>query len=165
VTQERRQGEFEELLPALREWNDGAGINIDDWITCVGSFDHAIGYARLFWPEFIEHDGCVFFADASGFDEAVYLSWMAHTNGDRRAVQAVMNHRHLMRLFGDVSLRPTRAQLRYLGRKLKDIWSAKLMRDFPGYQVAVTFADESLEQLDDYEITFVVEPPGGRTRG
>ena len=47
------------LVPQIREWNGGEGINIKDWISCIGSYEHAIGYSTLFWPKFVLHDGCL----------------------------------------------------------------------------------------------------------
>jgi hypothetical protein len=93
----------------VKDWDDGKGIDVDSWICCIGNFEHAIGYARLFWPEFIRHDGCVFHARL--FDEKNYINWLEHLKGDRRAVQAVMNHRHIISLFGDSSLDPTQEQI------------------------------------------------------
>jgi hypothetical protein len=39
-------------------------------------------YRRIFWPNFIEHDGCVFLA----FDEAIYQQWFHQTRGDKRKI-------------------------------------------------------------------------------
>lgn len=152
---DKPEGAFGHLIPELRDWNGGAGIDVDSWICCVGNFEHAIGYGRLFWPEFVAFDGCVF---GPGFTESNYRNWMDSTKGDKRAVQVVMNHQHILDLFGDQALSPTRDQVVYLGRLLKDVWSAKLKRDFPGWVVVVSFPEEHCEDLLDYEITFFREP-------
>jgi hypothetical protein len=51
-------------------------------------------YQKLFWPDFVEHDDCVFLA----LDEAIYRQWLQQTGGDKRKVEAVMNHRHIIDL-------------------------------------------------------------------
>ena len=143
-----------DLIPETRAWNDGRGIDLDAWIGCVGSFEHAIAYGELFWPDFTEHDGCVFFA---GFSEESYQGFMEQTSGNRQAVEAVMNHRHILDLFRRPELEPTRAQVVYLGRLLKEMWAAKLQRDFPGKRFVVSFSEEDLEDLLDYQVTFFQE--------
>jgi hypothetical protein len=140
-----------DLIPETQEWNDGRGIDLDDWIGCVGNYEHAIAYGELFWPDFAEHDGCVFF---SGFSEENYRGFMQQTSGNRQAVEAVMNHRHILDLLSNPELKPTQAQVVYLGRLLKEMWTAKLQRDFPCRQFVVSFSEESSEDLMDYEVTF-----------
>ncbi|HSS48774.1 MAG TPA: hypothetical protein VLX28_07500 [Thermoanaerobaculia bacterium] len=141
-----------DLIPELKDWNNGRGISVADWIGCVGSFEHAIGYSFLFWPEFVEFDGCIFFK--TGFREENYRGFMTQTGGNRRAVEAVMNHCHICDLFGDPELDPTRAQIVFLGRMLKEMWAAKLQRDFPARPVTVTFPEDELDNFIDYQVTF-----------
>ena len=94
-----------DLVPETREWNNGGGIDLAAWIGCVGSYEKAIGYGEVFWPDFAEHDGCVFFAN---FSEDSYQGFMQQTGGKRQAVEAVMNHRHILDLFCGSERRPTR---------------------------------------------------------
>jgi hypothetical protein len=50
---------FDKLIPELRHWNNGKGIHVLEWLSAIGNYEHAIAYAELFWPDFVEHDGCV----------------------------------------------------------------------------------------------------------
>lgn len=140
-----------DLIPETRAWNNGKGIGLEYWVQCVGSFEHAIAYGELFWPEFEEHDGCVFFA---GFSADSYRGFMEQTGGNQQAVEAVMNHRHILDLFCAPELTPTRTQVVYLGRLLREIWAAKLQRDFPDKRFVVSFPEEPSEDLLYYEVTF-----------
>lgn len=140
-----------DLVPETRDWNGDHGIELDDWIGCMGSFEHAIAYGELFWPDFVEHDGCVFFA---GFCEESCRGFMQQTGGNRQAVEAVMNHRHIRDLFCSPELKPTQAQVVYLRRLLKEVWAAKLQRDFPGKRFVVSFPERPSENLLDYQVTF-----------
>ena len=137
-----------DLVPETRDWNGGRGISVADWIECVGSVEHAIGYGELFWPEFVELDGCVFFA---GVTEGNYKAFLEQTGGDKRAVEAVLNHRHLLDLF--VDSQPTREQVVYLGRLLREMWAAKLARDFPARRFVVRFPEAGRVDLLDYEVS------------
>ena len=45
--------DFHKLIPELKDWNNGDGIDVQSWIECVGSFQKAIGYSTMFWPEWL----------------------------------------------------------------------------------------------------------------
>jgi hypothetical protein len=143
-----------QLVPETREWNDGRGIDLLSWIGCVGNIEQAIAYGELFWPEFVEFDGCIFFA---GFSEESFQGFMSQTGGQRRAVETVMNHQHIVDLFSGSGQQLTRPQVVYFGRLLREMWSAKLQRDFPGRQIIVSFPEDDIEGLGDYEITVYQE--------
>ena len=42
----------------------------------------------------------------------------------------------------------------YLGRLLREVWAAKLARDFPDRRFVVSFPEEFCESLIDYEVSF-----------
>lgn len=143
--------DFTKLIPELPDWNNGAGISVEGWVACSGSFELAIGYSRLFWPDFVEHDGCVLFA---GFSEEAYRGFKDQCGSDRQSLEAVLNHRHVFDYFSHYDGSATEAQILYLGRVLKDIWQAKLARDFPGRSFVVSFPEGPFEDLFEYEVTF-----------
>ena len=116
------------LVPETREWNGGRGIDLLSWVGCVGSFEHAIAYGELFWPEFVEFDGCIFFA---GFSQESYRGFMAQTGANKQAVEAVMSHRHILDFFTQKDIEPTRPQVVYLGRLLKRCGLRNLSVTFP----------------------------------
>jgi hypothetical protein len=146
-----------DLVPETRPWNDGKGIDLLSWLSCVGSYNHAIAYGELFWPDFVEHEGCVFLA---GFSEDSYRGFMDQTKGNKKAVEAVMNHRHILDLFPADYSTASKDQIAYLGRLLREIWETKLRRDFPARKFVVSFPEESLEDLLDFEVTFFQEHDG-----
>jgi len=154
---QRRDTSFDGMIPELPHWNDGQGIDVDDWIGAIGRHDHAIGYSRVFWPEFVLHDGCLLRA---GFSPVSYAAFLEKADGDRRAVEAVMNHQHiadmLMGQFNNGEA-VTREQVVYVGRVLKEMWAAKLARDFPELRVVVSFSEEDCDEILDYQITVYQE--------
>jgi hypothetical protein len=125
-------------------------LTLFSWIGCEGDYEHLIGYGCIFWPEFKEHDDCVFFADK--FTEENYRAFIESTEGDKTAVEAVMNHWHIKDIF--CSAEPSREMILYVGRLLKGIWQTKLSRDFPGRSITVSFPEEFEEDLLNYEISF-----------
>jgi len=42
----------ESMQQELGAWNNGAGIDLESWIGCMGSYDLAMSYCTLFWPTF-----------------------------------------------------------------------------------------------------------------
>ncbi|WP_158915631.1 hypothetical protein [Caulobacter sp. S45] len=144
------EGDFNALIPEMKAWNDGAGISPEGWISCVGNYELAVGYSLIFWPRFVLIDGYVL---RNGATEANLRAWEQATRGDRRAVEAVINHLHI----ADIHIGPREideAQLRYLGRILKQIHEVKLHLDFPDRTFQATFQDEPDLDLLDYELTF-----------
>lgn len=144
------------LIPEARkfEWVDD--LTPTGWLAHVGSLGQAIAYAELFWPEFVEHEGCILLAFR--LDAANLRQWLEATGGERRAAEAVINHTHILDLFVEHEVEPTREQVVHLGRVLRAMWSAKLRAQFPGRAVVVSFPDEELPDLLDYEITVFQGP-------
>jgi len=145
--------DFKDLIPQLRShW---ATDDIDQWISIEGNYEHLVGYGRIFWPDFMEHDGCIFWKHR--FTEENYKSFMVQTKGDKTAVEAVMNHEHILDIFSNPPNKPSREIVLYIGRLLKEIWQVKLDREFPGRQIKVSFPEEFSEDLLHYEVTFFQE--------
>lgn len=141
--------DFAALIPELPNWNDGAGIEPQAWIECVGNYELATGYSLIFWPSFVRFENYVL---RDGFSVESLRGFEDMTKGNRVAVEAVMNHVHIADIHCNVE--PKEAQLRYLGRVLKEIHEVKLRSDFPDLRFEVSFNDEPGLILDEYELTF-----------
>lgn len=140
------------LIPRLAEWGD-TEISIADWVGEVGNFELAIGYSRVFWPRFVEFRGYVLVEEAA--DEDLVAMWEATTGGDKRAVEAVLNHIHMIDINGgNPTASHNESQLIELGRTLRDIYSAKLAWQFPDRKFEVVFDDSAGLSAEEYEVTF-----------
>ena len=53
----------ESMKEELQAWNNGAGIDLEAWISCMGNYNLAVGYASLFCPEFVEFENYIFVGD------------------------------------------------------------------------------------------------------
>lgn len=151
MTLSHRNQEASALIAELSHWNDGQGIDAEGWIACTGNPELAIGYSLVFWPEFARYKDYVIRAgsdDASYFDE-----WERQCEGDKAAVEKVVNHVHLADLHA-YGTDLTEAQARYLGRLLKEIHEVKLRADFPELTFEVYFNDEPNLAVEDYQLTF-----------
>lgn len=107
-------------------------------------------YSSLFWPEFVEFEGCLLWDDAS---PESFFGWMKSTGENRTAVEKVMNHVHITDFFFSAPEEPTNEQIDYFGALLKDMWSLKLRRDFPDLEVQVEFWWDDREASDTAQIT------------
>lgn len=139
-----------ELIPELREWEGGKGIDALTWISCVGSYEHAIGYVQLFWPEFVEHDGCILRAP---LDVKAYRSCLERQGGDRRVAEERMNILCLACFFGSVNREPSIAQVNYLARVVREMWRAKLQLDYPNRKMEVILSASTTELHSNF-VTF-----------
>ena len=139
------------LIPEFPERNDVSENVFQNWISSVGSYQLAAGYSFLFWPPFVQFEQYVFLA--SNFAEENLREWERGTGNNRQAIEAVINHIHLVDLHMD-DPDPSEAQLRHLGRVLRETFEAKLGRDFPDLKFEVVFNDEPDLFHEDYEVTF-----------
>lgn len=162
-----RDIDFEKLIPELKDWDlDCQGAEstkavlgqklrippIDYWTSANARFDYFVMYARMIWPEFVEHDDCIFLA--KDFSPESYRKWRKQL--DKTRTEAMLNHRHITDLFLNSSFKPNLEIVTWIGRYLKEVWTEKLKRDFPDRRFVVSFPEEphTPDDLVSYEITF-----------
>ena len=143
--------DIRELIPELSAWNNGAGIDVQSWISAIGRYDHAIGYATVFWPRFSTYDDCIFRHDIGA---GLYQQWMDAMKGDKSAVEAAVNHQHIVDLFPNSAFSPSKDIVLYVGALLSDMWTCKLNREYPERRFEVRRPDGDAVELVDYKITF-----------
>ena len=142
----------ESMKEELGRWNNGAGIDLEAWTGCMGSLSLAVGYITVFWPEFVEHDGYILRA---GFSEESLRGFEIQTKGNRKSVEWVMNHLHVVDIHGSETEDVTEDKVVLLGRTLKAIYEAKLAREFPHSPCVVGFYEpEPGGDLVDYQLSF-----------
>src|ERR1700684_922831 len=76
----------------LAAWNNGAGIGLKSWIGCEGNFALAVGYASVFWPEFVLFEGYIL---REGFSEDSLKGFEKQRDINRNSVEWHMNHWHI----------------------------------------------------------------------
>ncbi|MND77574.1 hypothetical protein D3C80_692580 [compost metagenome] len=143
----------DDLIPEASLWNNGRGIHLESWIGMNGNYSLAVGYAYLFWPEFVVIDDYVLLP---GTTQAHLQGWLDKKPSDRRAIEEVLNHRHIVDMHSGEPV--TEAQIRHLGRTLKSIYEHKLGADFSDRNFVVIFNDEDGLDPVEYQLTFWQEP-------
>ena len=151
-----RQRSRVEIPPSMKAelaaWDNGQGIDLESWTGREGNFGLAVGYATIFWPRFVEYEGYILRA---GFLESGLRGFEAHFHGDRRSVEAMMNHFHIADIQYEGCPDVTKDKLLCLGTTFKEIHEAKLSWQFPGRPCRVSFhIPEDESDLHAYEITF-----------
>jgi hypothetical protein len=100
--------------------------------------DLAAAFTKLFWPDFIEVDGCILLKIA--YSPESFQSWVEQYHGDTRRVEAMMNHIHISDLF----LNPPRdvdfpdQLFEYLANALVFGWKQALQAAYPDKQFVFT---------------------------
>lgn len=144
-----RLEDFDALIPELKDWDNGSGIDPLGWAECVGNYPLAVGYSLIFWPRFVRFEKYVLRED---FSESSLRGFEAQAGAHRTSVEWVMNHVHMADIHCNVEA--NEAQLRYLGRILKEIHEVKLRSDFPDLCFEVEFNDAPGLDPIDYQLSF-----------
>jgi hypothetical protein len=146
-----KEADWDVLIPELKRWNNGAGIDPESWVGCEGNFQLAAAYALIFWPSFLEMDGMVF---RSRMDRQTLDSWRRSCSGDPPKVEAMANHIHLIDLHHQGCPDASLERIIFLGNVLKEIYTAKLAAEFPDRRFVVDFYQPADKDLGEYQLTF-----------
>lgn len=151
--------DYTTLIPELPDWNAGRGIEIMDWLGCMGSFEVAIGYTELFWPHFTEREGCII--RTTELPQGTLQTLLAQTDGDISHAESVLNEIGLYDLHTGTVIQsgekveqarpePTWEQLVYLGERMCEMWQAKLDRDFPERSFVVRLNNAPIREVPNW---------------
>ena len=83
----------ESMKSELAAWNNGAGIDLESLVGCEGRFSLAVGYAAIFWPEFVEFEGYIL---RKGFSESSLRGFELQEGTNRKTVEWLRSHTHFM---------------------------------------------------------------------
>lgn len=136
-------------LPDYLKWHE-KGFSLRDYARLNLSPDLAISMTKIFWPDFVLHEGRVFIKEA--FEISNFENWKKTTNGDLIAVQKVMNHVHLADLLYEPFENLSYTNILYFGTILHHIWRYALQTNFPDLDFEVTIEKDG--DFDDVVITF-----------
>src|SRR5690242_1190213 len=123
-------------LPIFQQWKEEHSSWIEDfdywdYLNLRGDADLAAAFSKLFWPDFVEVEGCVLLA--RHYNPENFEHWMQNLEGNRRAVESQVNHTHIADLF--LNNHPAsdfpRELWDYLGTILLIMWKHALQDAFP----------------------------------
>ncbi len=136
----------------LSAWNNGAGIELESWVNCQGNFSLAVGYATVFWPEFVEFEGYIL---RKGFSETSLRGFEHQQGNNRKGVEWLMNHLHIADVQYYGCKDASKDKFLLLGNVLKEIYQAKLQWQFPNNPCSVEFhIPDDPQDLMEYQISF-----------
>ena len=142
---------WNEIIPELKTWTPP--ISPQNLAASLGRYPLAIGYLTVFWPQFVEHEGMVFLGEQ--VDKEAVLAWLKTTNGNKQAVEAALNHFHVLDIqHQGIWSEATEPQVKFIAHTLKEAWAAKLAHDFPAKDFVVELVEGSSDKLMDYQIVF-----------
>jgi hypothetical protein len=129
------------LLPDFSDLRRRASweYSIINYIESRGTFELAVAFAKLFWPEFVVRRDCVI--RASGLTDEVFESWWVRTGGDKVAVERVLNLLHVRELVPSNVTPLDDSVYRYLGETLADMWAHRVEALFPERRFVSSFRD------------------------
>lgn len=151
----------ETLIKSFQEYfhnEDTHNFTVLDFVGAFGSPLMALGYAKLFWPEFIEFKGMVFFAE--DFDSDMQKRVTDMLEQDNLAANEIEQSFNLFEVpsifFAQYAGDTDEEQDEDLAEILARMWKCKLETDFPekdfsvrvlspeesGGEVAVSFSQE-----------------------
>ena len=143
--------DWDALIPEMKDWNSGAGIDPEGWVSCTGNFQLSSAYSLIYWPQFTELDGLVF---RGAMDQRTLDEWRKNCGGDKRSIEATANHLHILDLHYVGCPDASVERITFLGRTLKEIYAVKLAAEFPDKKFVVEFYEPEDQNLQDYQPTF-----------
>jgi hypothetical protein len=147
--------DWDTLIPEMKAWNSGKGIDPASWVGCEGNFKLACAYTLIFWPQFTEQDGMIFGGEV---DSETISSWMKNCGGNKQSVEATLNHIHILDLHYRGCPDASVERLVHLGNTLRDIYATKLKAEFPDRNFIVEFYEPPDKNLNDYQLVYYQAP-------
>ncbi|WP_338548131.1 hypothetical protein [Roseovarius phycicola] len=136
----------------LGRWNNGSGIDLMGWVSCLGNIDLAVGYTTIFWPTF-EVVGDYLLVEGSS--KETIEAFENQENSTPMGVEWVLNHLHMIDIHCDNEVEATVDHCLKLGKTLQEIYSAKLAWQFPDRPCEVEFyIPDDQDDLVQYQISF-----------
>jgi hypothetical protein len=106
-------------------------FDIWDYLSLSANADLAAAFFKLFWPDFVETDGCIILRH--NYSAEGFARWLEHFEGNKTQVEAMVNHVHILDLF---PMSPKDDEHKeelheFLARALTLSWKAALREAFP----------------------------------
>jgi hypothetical protein len=141
-------------LRELAAWRDANGDRFTafDFVCVAVSPAAAIALAEVFWPRFVEVEGCVLIAEQ--YNPANFRAWWQSLDGDIPRVEWVINHLHLCDLFPTGDDPAINRGLQSLAHIMAQCWEGALRQAFPDRQFAIEVTDDADEDYDGPTVAF-----------
>ncbi len=126
------------------EWKNANPKNFSWWnfVNIKSDLQTALGFAKLFYPDIIEIDGCFLLKDK--YSEKIYIDWKINCNNNKTSIEKMMNlyevgdFFHINRNYDENE----DAQIIALGNVLKHLWLLSFKERFPNKKINVEVFQE-----------------------
>ncbi|MFE6666911.1 hypothetical protein ACFVFH_25510 [Streptomyces sp. NPDC057697] len=134
----------------IKSWADEWGGDVDylDYIAYNSDLAALVALSRIFWPRFVEADGCVLWDRA--YDEANFELWREELSGDTRRIEATLNQLRVWQLVESDETSGDSKALEFTATCIAKTWRAALHAEFPDR----TFDVRVIESEDGPIVTF-----------
>jgi hypothetical protein len=146
----------DELIKEFMEWKHANPDNFTWWnfVNMKYDFEAALAFAKFFYPEVIEVDGCFLLKDK--FSQEIFDGWKKGCENDKTCIEKMMNLYEVKDLFhinatGDEH---EGEQIIALGNILKIFWTMSFKDRYPDRPIIV---DVFMEYDNDLFITVFEE--------
>jgi len=122
-------------------------ISLLDYVCDNLSPDMAISITKLFYPDFVLHDGKVLLKDR--LEKTNYEEWKKKLSNDQIKIEKMINHIHLQEdLFLGMKNRLDFKNLKYLANILVSCWTKAVADQVPGRKIKVElYEDKEAEDI------------------
>jgi hypothetical protein len=139
----------DELISEYIMWKKANPQNFSWWnyINLKSDLQTALGFAKFFYPEILEIDGCILLKDK--FSKELYELWRCECNGEKTCIEKMMNLYQLKDFFhintqddGNLNVK-----IKALGEVLTLFWSMSFQNRFPDRLIKVKVFEEKDGEL------------------
>jgi hypothetical protein len=130
----------ESILPVFQWYKQTPGnemLTLWNYISMRANSDLAVAFSKLFWPDFVEVDGCILLAEQ--YSPKAYERWKTQLHGDRLSIEQTLNDIRIWDFFltsdkildehGNEQSRQVLQE--FLGNVLAKCWACALREMFP----------------------------------
>jgi len=129
--------EYARIKSWVEEW--GGGVDYLDYVKSNGDMALMMAFSQIFWPRFIEVDGCVLW-DRS-YEKSNFTSWWDSLSGDTRKIEVTLNQLRVWQLVEFSDADEDRQALKFIAVRIAKSWRSALYVEFPGQDFDVRVID------------------------
>lgn len=134
----------ENIIKEFVQWKEANPNNFSWWsfVNMKSDLQTALGFAKFFYPETIEVDGCFLLKDK--FDDKIYRQWKQEANNDRTIIEKMMNLYEVRDFFhlNTESDENEDEQIVALASILKLFWDMSFKYRYPDKEISIEVFEE-----------------------
>lgn len=118
----------------------GGDYKVWDFLSIRAGTTLAVAFSELFWPRFVEVEGCVFLRE--NYERHSFERWREQFSGEIRRIEGMVNHVHLWDLFDSEEEEMPEAALEGLAEIIGLCWQGALRYHYPTRDFEVVVAGD-----------------------